>query len=311
MSKSALHVHVSKTALLPALEHACKLFDVPDPNTEEVGGEVIQLRCQGADLFVEASTGDVVLSAPAAHPIVLAAGVVQVHAGSLHTVVAKAPENALTLRAISAEGLTFCEVTSGTSVYRIICQDGWWAPAVPAATFMEIDGRAFDELLGATLYAACHDETRWHLCGVLLESDGATMTMVATDGHRLAVGGARAIRGPRSGAGVIVPRPAAAAARRLLERGGTCRIAFTPTWFWLEAGGASLAAKLVDRTFPPYKLVIPTKRSGQCTIDAATEATALERIILPALVEACRREVERRRLTAAHGPQPAAAGAVA
>ena len=32
---------------------------------------------------------------------------------------------------------------------------------------------------------------------------------------------------------------------------------------------------------------------------------------LPALVEACRREVERRRLTAAHGPQPAAAGAVA
>lgn len=42
-----------------------------------------------------------------------------------------------------------------------------------------------------------------------------------------------------------------------------------------------------------------------------SEATALERIILPALVEACRREVERRRLTAAHGPQPAAAGAVA
>lgn len=43
---------------------------------------------------------------------------------------------------------------------------------------------------------------------------------------------------------------------------------------------------------------------------STSEATALERIILPALIEACRREVERRRLTAAHGPQPAA-GAVA
>ncbi len=41
-----------------------------------------------------------------------------------------------------------------------------------------------------------------------------------------------------------------------------------------------------------------------------SDAHALATIILPALVEACRREVERRRLPSAHGPQPAA-GAVA
>jgi DNA polymerase-3 subunit beta len=41
-------------------------------------------------------------------------------------------------------------------------------------------------MIRQTIFATSHDETRYTLSGVLMVCDSKEMTMVATDGHRLA-----------------------------------------------------------------------------------------------------------------------------
>ncbi|MBM4388929.1 MAG: DNA polymerase III subunit beta, partial [Deltaproteobacteria bacterium] len=52
----------------------------------------------------------------------------------------------------------------------------------------EMDQGAFREMLRKTAYSASTDETRYMLNGVLLSFRGGKLTMVATDGRRLALG---------------------------------------------------------------------------------------------------------------------------
>src|SRR5438552_15730598 len=113
-------------------------------------------------------------------------------------------------------------------------------------------------MIAKTIFSVSTDEARQHLSGVLFESDGSTMRMVSTDGHRLSKVGRSTPGGPKLSAGVLIPRKGVIELRRAIEnREGPSAIGVYQGNFVLKADDVSLSVKLIDGQFPPYDQVIP------------------------------------------------------
>ncbi|MCG3173831.1 MAG: Beta sliding clamp [Myxococcota bacterium] len=140
-------------------------------------------------------------------------------------------------------------------------------PQPEGAKFVEFSPDDMLWMIQRTQYAASTDETRYNLNGVLFHpgKDGA-VTMVATDGHRLALTH-RALS--KSGAwelgdGVILPRKGLNELRKLLEEPRTegeevpsIQLGVHSPHVYVQTPNVLLAMRLVEGRFPNYSQVIP------------------------------------------------------
>jgi DNA polymerase-3 subunit beta len=120
-----------------------------------------------------------------------------------------------------------------------------------------------------TQMAASTDEARPVLTGELLEIKGSRVTIVATDGHRLAE---RRLASTGEGsleARLIVPT------RALGELGRAMRgepdpvevvVSGARNQIFFRAGGAEVNSRLIDGGFPNYQQVIPSKSSTRVRV---------------------------------------------
>jgi DNA polymerase-3 subunit beta len=139
------------------------------------------------------------------------------------------------------------------------------------------DGERFriplDELLSAieqTQMAASSDEARPVLTGELLHITGSALTMVATDGHRLAERKLTA-RGASDDleARLIVPARALGELPRAFRNEGAeveVAVPAARNQIFFRAGGAEVTSRLIDGTYPNYAQVIPNKSSTVATV---------------------------------------------
>jgi len=110
---------------------------------------------------------------------------------------------------LRVENQGWAYITAGSAEFKVPCLPAEEYPALPPvdeAEFSSLDSEVLEEMIRQTIFATSHDETRYTLSGVLLVCDSQEITMVATDGHRLAhtrrpVSFGRELR-------VIVPRKA-------------------------------------------------------------------------------------------------------
>jgi DNA polymerase-3 subunit beta len=132
---------------------------------------------------------------------------------------------------------------------------------------------ALDDLVGAveqTQMAASTDEARPVLTGVLVQVQGGSLTLAATDGHRLAVR-KLAASGPSDPAGasqieasLIVPARALAELARVLKgEPGKVEVIISKArnQVFFRAGSSELTSRLIDGKYPNYAQVIPSKSS--------------------------------------------------
>jgi DNA polymerase-3 subunit beta len=163
-------------------------------------------------------------------------------------------------------------------------------PPLPSAqkgqTFA-LDGKRFRDGVGATIFAASSEEARGAvLMGTLLEVTGDDLTMVATDGYRLAKWQTTLATGLGEGsARFIVPSRGLSEASRNL--GATDKVevaALGPTANQLSftAGTASLVARLVDGQYPNYGQVIPAQFDRSVTANTNALVGGLRRAELVA-----------------------------
>jgi len=180
-------------------------------------------------------------------------------------VVRKMSKGEITLTVIDGQ----CEVRygGGKGWSRFPTQDAADFPRVPelkADTAISIEGDALARLIARTAYAASSEETRPQLNGVLLQCSAQQMTMVATDGHRLA-------RTVRKGAfdglkadGVIIPNRALTAISRAAED-ATSPVAIEIAGGKNQAGFSTqigqyqvqVLTRLLEGPYPNYEQVIP------------------------------------------------------
>ena len=182
---------------------------------------------------------------------------------------------------VSGEG--WAHITSGSSKFKLPCLPPEEYPALPAiddAVFTAIDGRLFEEMIRHTVFATSHDETRYTLSGVLMTCHDGNMTMVATDGHRLAH-----VKQPLElgqALKVILPRKALEEVSRLANDGEseTIEIAVLSNHVVFRKDRTTLVTRLIEGQFPDYQGVIPQEHDAIATIGHEGLLRALRRVYL-------------------------------
>jgi DNA polymerase III subunit beta len=136
-------------------------------------------------------------------------------------------------------------------------------PAVTRGTQFAIGGRRFRDGIEAVIFAASGEEARGAvLMGTLLEVDGSSLTMVATDGYRLAKFVTTLDEGSSGSERYIVPSRALAEVARNLgsnERISVSALGAQSNQLQMTAGDVSITVRLVDGQYPNYQQVIPAK----------------------------------------------------
>jgi DNA polymerase-3 subunit beta len=217
-------------------------------------------------------------------------GGLTVGAKALFDIVTNMPEDEVTVRRTENN---WAEISGGQVNYRLVGMPDRDFPKIPdhrEADFREVDAATVREMIDRTLFSVCNDETRFHLNGVLFESDGTTARMVSTDGHRLSKVERKLEGAPSLTAGIIIPKKGVSELKRLLETDGKASLAVkTPYVFVRSESNRTeksppdtmiLAVKLIESQFPPYEQVIPKEHVREVIIDRQGLLLALKRVQL-------------------------------
>lgn len=204
-------------------------------------------------------------------------GGLTINAKALHDIVSSAPGDEIRLTRADNH---WAEVKAGKVSYRIVGMPDRDFPKLPdakEATFGEVDAQPLREMIDRTLFSVCNDETRFHLSGVLFESDGGHAKMISTDGHRLSKVERKLEGGPKLTAGVIVPKKGLLEWKRQLESASKIQLAVRSPHLFVVEGDLTLAIKLIDAQFPPYEQVIPKEHKRLVVIDRQRLIESLKR----------------------------------
>lgn len=134
--------------------------------------------------------------------------------------------------------------------------------------------------LRKTSYAISSDETRYVLNGILFSLAENKLTLVATDGRRLALFDSD-LEFPKSHErDFILPTKAVTELQRLLGEEGDVTISTSDNLASFELNGSQLASKLVEGNYPNYRQVIPGEAKERVTLEREVLLTCVRRVSL-------------------------------
>jgi DNA polymerase-3 subunit beta len=170
---------------------------------------------------------------------------------------------------------------SGSSYFKIIGLPTRDFPPIPATEgkfSYRIDQGVLKEMLRKTSYAASLDETRRVLNGVLMAFKSNKLTMVATDGRRLALVDHEVEFPEQAETEMILPTKAVNELMRVLLNEGEVKIYAQKNQVVFEMGTTIMSSKLVDGVYPNYRQVIPGGCDERVTLEREELLRAVRRV---------------------------------
>lgn len=183
---------------------------------------------------------------------------------------------------IQTEPAEVTVLTSGAAVFRlkgVSAEDFPVLPKLSEANKYVIDKRLFRGMLQKTVYAASKDESREVLNGILVEIGSDRLTVVGTDGRRLAMVEQEA-DGLGPDAAVIIPTRAVTEMIEILDGDGNATLSVMGKQAALDSGNVILFTSLVEGKFPNYRLVIPQQANLRVVLPREAFLNALRRVSL-------------------------------
>ncbi len=149
-------------------------------------------------------------------------------------------------------------------------------PGGDGATF-EVSQKTLRALIGQVHFAMAVHDIRYYLNGILFVAEGKALTLVATDGHRLALAQAELqAEVPRQE--VILPRKTVLELQRLLkDEDEPIRMRFAGNQARFDFSGMEFITKLVEGKFPDYNRVIPKNHRNSVTLGRVPLLASLQR----------------------------------
>jgi len=156
-------------------------------------------------------------------------------------------------------------------------------PTLPdgaVARGIDLPAEVLRALIARTAFAITAEDARYYLAGALLLLDKDKVSMVATDGHRLAFASRKVAIGVDEPRRVLVPRKAISELGKLLEGEETATFQQLDGHLVFSVGGRTLASKVVEAQFPAFEKVIAA--SGDKTVSVGRESlmNAIRRVSL-------------------------------
>ncbi|HEY0876764.1 MAG TPA: DNA polymerase III subunit beta [Vicinamibacterales bacterium] len=141
------------------------------------------------------------------------------------------------------------------------------------------------QMVAKTQFAITGEDTRYFLNGALFIQRPESMSLVSTDGHRLALITVKREAAPGNTAGdeerVILPRKTLLELGRLLAEGeGDIRYERGENHLFFDIGGRLLISRMIDGQFPAFERVIPKNNDKHVEFDRDRLTNAVKRVAL-------------------------------
>ncbi len=213
-------------------------------------------------------------------------GVALIPASKLSEIVNNSPDDTLTL-----ETNADTTVIKGSDAhYKVFGYNPEEFPPVSGfdgAPDFSLTAASLKTLLDRTRFAAAREMTRYAINGVLFEKKGKKLSLVATDGHRLAQTKDDTVAEGGKDVSAVVPIKAINLIERLLtDPEQTVSLQFKENKLFVQIGSetggitATMSTSLVEGTFPPYGDVIPKDSDKKVTLNRDRFFSAVRRAAL-------------------------------
>jgi DNA polymerase-3 subunit beta len=143
-----------------------------------------------------------------------------------------------------------------------------------------LPGAALKRMISHTRFAMTSEDTRYFLNGAQLVLRSDSMSMVATDGHRLAYINVQESPGKGAKTEVLLPRKTLSEVGRLIDGGAAVEFSQGENHLFFKADGRLLISRKIDANFPAYERVIPKTNDKRIEFDRDRLAAAVRRVRL-------------------------------
>jgi DNA polymerase-3 subunit beta len=141
--------------------------------------------------------------------------------------------------------------------------------------------QALKEMVAKTQFAITGEDTRYFLNGAKFVLKSDSLTLVATDGHRLALVEVKHEMGVEQEVGVILPKKTLLELGKLLAEGeGDILFESGENHLFFEVGGRMLISRMIDGQFPAYERVIPKGNDKDIEFERERLTSAVKRVAL-------------------------------
>ena len=176
-----------------------------------------------------------------------------------------------------------CTIACGRSHFNLLSMKSQDYPQIirisEGKTF-KVSSAVLNELVRRTTFACATNEARPVFTGTLLEAEGHTLSMVATDVHRLALNRETIEDEQKGKDSYIVPKRALEEIRHINngEVPEEVTIRCTRSEMSFETGNIYYTTRLIEGQFPDYRRVIPPEFVTRVTLRTADFAAAVSRV---------------------------------
>lgn len=174
-------------------------------------------------------------------------------------------------------------IKSGSSFFKMvgISEDDF--PPLPkfdTGRAYTMEQNALKLMLQKTSYAASNDETRQVLNGALFAFRDDKLTVVATDGRRMALV-EQEVEFPKDAeVDIIIPSKTIGELIRTLGDAGTIKILLTEKQVAFEFGTMLIVSRLIEGNYPNFRQVIPAQSEQRIPVERESLLAAVRRASL-------------------------------
>lgn len=189
------------------------------------------------------------------------------------------------------------KIKSGSNTSRLAGIKSEDFPSLPSFvdqhTF-EFSSSELSMMLRSVSYAQSTDENRYILNSVYFNFDADKLTLVATDGRRLALISREIKMGDSEASSIILPAKTVVELEKLLALGKNVKITFSERQAAFDivlsdesegkglSGSIYLVSKIVEGSYPNYKQVIPKETDKRIKIDREQMLGVVQRVAISA-----------------------------
>jgi len=239
----------------------------------ETTGEGLQVGASDLEVTVRGTT----------EASVLKQGSVTLPAGKLLEIARSLPEAEVQFKLLERNQVAIsCERTR----YRISGQPRDEFPNFPdldEKAGIDLPGRLLNEMIERVAFAITTEDPRYSLNGALFLLEKGKLTLVATDGHRLAFASSALDVKPAKKMEVIVPRKALNEVSKLTaDLGEDDKVTFgqSDKQVFFIVGRHKLTSNLLEGKFPRYENVMPQSSAIRVVLGREDLANAVRRVSL-------------------------------
>lgn len=154
----------------------------------------------------------------------------------------------------------------------------------------ELGSADLSSMLKSVSYAQSSDENRYILNSVYFNFDAGKLTLVATDGRRLALISRDVPMGEGDEGSIILPAKTVSELEKLLQQGKSVKISFNERQAAFDiavgedsaekglVGSIYLVSKIVEGSYPNYKQVIPKETENRIKLDRELMFETVQRV---------------------------------